>query len=167
MFGLLTGKIGAVIAALVAIGLVVSGIYRAGLHAGRAELDAAVTAERNAGLEQQRQVALASADAYSRELEAAGARTVAAIAAEREAGHRVSVASKEIQTRVKVIRDASNHVPAAVCFPDDLRMHIDEVGTAIGDSFTTDQGADGHAAGAMSAAVRSTSAGPARAKTKS
>lgn len=155
----LWAKLGGGLALLVALGLVVTGIYRAGLHAGRAERDAAVAEVRGACLEQQRAYAQSSADAYGRELALARDRALAAQAAEQRAEQRISAARSALEAKLKEIRHARNRVPVAVCFPDDLRLRIDQAGAALADRLAADPERAAGTAAVVSDPLPATAAG--------
>ena len=119
-------RAGALLALVVALGLVVVGVYRAGLQHGRAERDAAVAELKAACLADQRDVAIRSADAYGAALTAQRQRTVAAQRAESGAQVRLSAAVEIIAAKVREVEHARAYVPD-LCFPDDLRLRIDAV----------------------------------------
>lgn len=123
-------KFAAILGALLALGALVYGIYQTGLDHGRAELDAAVEHERGVCLEDSRDLAVRTAQAYSSELEAAAKRTVAAVSAQRASESRLAVASTQLAGKLREITDAKSRL-AFTCFPDQLRMRIDAAAEAI------------------------------------
>ena len=142
-------------------GLVVVGVYRAGLQHGRAERDAAVAELKAACLADQRDVAIRSADAYGAALTAQRQRTVAAQRAESGAQVRLSAAVEIIAAKVREVEHARAYVPD-LCFPDDLRLRIDAVADAIDGRLAPDRSPPNPPAAGLSRPVRFDPAGSRR-----